>query len=142
MHDRVQHDVRPAGYQQQVAVTIAPSPEQPRCGRKSLESMSILMPPHVCDVGREEHTSIQRSGVPHRNPGFVQSRFPSVPDTELAEYRLVNGPEPRPSLMQEANERPESGQLLVKDTVPSMGSRTQTNSAFSRSFPNSSPMMP
>ena len=37
---------------------------------------------------------------------------------------------------------PQSGTPLTKDFVPSIGSRTQTNSASARSRPNSSPMMP
>src|SRR5205807_6811807 len=37
---------------------------------------------------------------------------------------------------------PNSGTPLMKDLVPSIGSRTQTNGASSRSRPNSSPMMP
>src|SRR5579872_2884115 len=37
---------------------------------------------------------------------------------------------------------PNSGTPLIKDLVPSIGSSTQTNSASSRSRPNSSPMMP
>src|SRR5579864_8715879 len=37
---------------------------------------------------------------------------------------------------------PNSGTPEMKDLVPSIGSSTQTNSASSRSLPNSSPMMP
>src|SRR5262249_21925398 len=91
-HHPVDHHLRPSGGHQEIAVTIAPGPDQP-CPRRQRSEPPLLGGAAEADLGAEDRGHLQPLDRRH-------SRRPAIPPTSLAtggDHQLVDrGEEGRP----------------------------------------------
>jgi hypothetical protein len=142
VHDRVQHQVGPAGGHLGVAIAISPGADVRNLLREQVESPGILILVNEFGIGDQQGCLCQILGITDTDRGAVETGFLRGADTAEIEGGVVDAPDNRLPLWRRPIKVPKRGTPEINESVPSIGSMTQTHSACSRSEPNSSAMIP